>query len=399
MLKNIAAAFVLPGLKIDAINTTDTNIILRARSPRICARCPRCQQVCRRVHQRHRRTLKHGRLNDTLIMIKLSVRRFHCPQCARPFREELPGIDNKQSTQRYRRHVLAEAAEHSLAGTAQHNDIGASTVSRQVDHVRYEIPWQQQGHRFSLGIDEHAWRKHQMVTTVTNLTKKKLVTILLDDRKATVINFLKQIPKGARERLEEICIDLRSSFRYAIEETLPDVKIVADPFHVVQLTGRAMEEARGVVLSNLGKPVRVKKLLRKPRERLTQEEKQKLQELWRLTRPFPSLKVAWVVKEKIRDLYRSRNRASAEKKFTLILSYLEGTESRYLTALRGTLVRWQPCILNHFDYGTNNGFTEGVHTKVKLLKRLSFGFANKQRYRKKILLGFVPLADLKLVAT
>ena len=37
-----------------------------------------------------------------------------------------------------------------------------------------------------------------------------------------------------------------------------------------------------------------------------------------------------------------------------------------------------------------NGFTEGCHTKVKLLKRLSYGFRNVEVYRRKMLLGFLP---------
>jgi len=37
-----------------------------------------------------------------------------------------------------------------------------------------------------------------------------------------------------------------------------------------------------------------------------------------------------------------------------------------------------------------NGFTEGCHTKVKLLKRISYGFRNVEVHRRKMLLGFLP---------
>nr|MDA3802333.1 transposase [Patescibacteria group bacterium] len=46
-------------------------------------------------------------------------------------------------------------------------------------------------------------------------------------------------------------------------------------------------------------------------------------------------------------------------------------------------------ILNYFDNKTTNAFTEGVHTKVKLLKRISFGLRNPQVYVEKLELGFV----------
>ena len=42
----------------------------------------------------------------------------------------------------------------------------------------------------------------------------------------------------------------------------------------------------------------------------------------------------------------------------------------------------------------SNGYTEGVHTKIKLLKRISYGFRNREIYVRKMLLAFLPLAWL-----
>nr|MBO2470001.1 hypothetical protein [Bacillota bacterium] len=42
----------------------------------------------------------------------------------------------------------------------------------------------------------------------------------------------------------------------------------------------------------------------------------------------------------------------------------------------------------------SNGYTEGVHTKIKLLKRISYGFRNREIYVRKMLLAFMPLAWL-----
>jgi len=46
-------------------------------------------------------------------------------------------------------------------------------------------------------------------------------------------------------------------------------------------------------------------------------------------------------------------------------------------------------ILNYFNKKTTNAFTESCHTKVKLLKRISFGLRNHQVYVEKLELGFV----------
>jgi transposase len=55
-----------------------------------------------------------------------------------------------------------------------------------------------------------------------------------------------------------------------------------------------------------------------------------------------------------------------------------------------TLKRWKVYLLNYFEHRTTNAYTEGVHTKMKLLKRASYGLRNIEVYVKKMLLGFLP---------
>lgn len=394
MANNIAELFSLQGLKVTVIATTNATITLQAKSPRRTATCPGCGQRVYRVHQRRQRTVNHGQLNDKLILVKVAVQRFFCKQCGHTFTERLTGISRRLSTDHCLAHQLQDVATMSIKGAAARHYRAWGSIAGLLDDIHYQINWPKQGKEISLGLDEHSLRKRrQMVTTITNLTKSKrnLLTILPNDKQSTIVKFLKQCPT---ERIVEVCIDMRASFRAAIEEALPHTNIVADPFHVVKLAGEKMEEVRAVVVSDAKHYPKVKRVLRTPQEKLTDEDKVKLTKLWQLTAAWPQLKVAWQVKEKIRDVYRSKNRASAEKKFTLILAYLEGIESRPLVTLRKTLISWQSYILNHFDRGTSNGFTEGCHTKVKMLKRISYGFQNRERYKTKILLGFHPVSEL-----
>ena len=59
-----------------------------------------------------------------------------------------------------------------------------------------------------------------------------------------------------------------------------------------------------------------------------------------------------------------------------------------------TLRRWRKAILAYHTWRVSNGYTEGVHTKIKLLKRISYGFRNREIYVRKMLLAFIPLAWL-----
>lgn len=52
--------------------------------------------------------------------------------------------------------------------------------------------------------------------------------------------------------------------------------------------------------------------------------------------------------------------------------------------------RWDKETMGYFYYPVTNAYSEGCHTKVKLLKRLSYGFRKVEVYIRKMLLEFMP---------
>jgi transposase len=57
-----------------------------------------------------------------------------------------------------------------------------------------------------------------------------------------------------------------------------------------------------------------------------------------------------------------------------------------------TLKIWSRYILNFFGHRTTNAYTEGIHIKIKMIKKVSFGLRNVQVYVRKVLLCLWPLA-------
>lgn len=95
-------------------------------------------------------------------------------------------------------------------------------------------------------------------------------------------------------------------------------------------------------------------------------------------------------KERLRELYREPHREQAAKRLDNIILNLEAGDDAELVRWGRTLRRWREPILNHFENRTTNGFTEGCHTKIKMLKRISYGLRNVDVYAKKMLLAFLP---------
>jgi transposase len=237
-----------------------------------------------------------------------------------------------------------------------------------------------------LGIDEHSFRHQDMVHTVTEVKKRGVLGVLKDDRIATLKDFLKKIPST---KVKEVCIDMKESLWKAVESIFPTAKVVLDPFHVVADSNQRLDEAR-----RIEQDVRHKRRILIPKriflvgaEKLSEEKKVRVNEL--LVK-YPSLAGFYWAKEKIREFYRQESRGEATKLLDNIVLNLKSADDGELIRWGNTLNHWREPILNHFDNKTTNGFTEGCNTKIKMLKRISYGLRNVEVYWRKMLLGFVP---------
>ncbi len=237
-----------------------------------------------------------------------------------------------------------------------------------------------------LGIDEHSFRHQDMVYTVTDVGKRKMLEILRDDRIATLQVFLNKIP---RDKVREVCIDMKESLRKVSEEVFPKAKVAVDHFHVIADSNRRMNEARKIEQDVLRKKkIKIpRKIFLRGYEKLNEKQRSKIA---KLLISYPSLRAFYRAKEKLREFYRQETREEAARLLDLIILNLRSEDDGELIRWGNTLRRWRDPILSYFDNRTTNGFTEGCNTRIKMLKRVSYGLRNVDVYCRKMLLGFVP---------
>lgn len=393
MKQDIKKLLGLQNIWVDSWEVQEEKVIVKARSPRTNCMCIHCTGPARRVHSIKSRNILHSIWQSRKVILQLRVRRFYCNRCKKAFTEYIPGIDRRRTTDNFRKILLKELARNSLGWVKNINGISPSVLYSVLldNHARIqEINWKEQGRKFVLGIDEHSYRGHDLVLTATNITKKKLLMVGRDDRLATLSGFLQ---KADRKRISEVCIDMKIGYRKTIEEKLPGVKITVDKFHVIAYANKNLDEVRSVHVSKQH-GFKVRRLLFKGKEKLNEKEKERLEKLFKHFEKFPSLYQAYFIKEKLRDFYRLKEKKEARKKLDNIIMFCENSQSRYMRDFGRTLVRWKENILNYFDNYSTNAFTEGVHTKIKMIKRISFGFRNIDNYIAKVTLAFLPLIYL-----
>lgn len=372
----------------------EKQILVPCRSARRTALCPVCGMNTNKIHQTKLRKIKHGMLNYRQVILQLTVRRFKCRRCQKIFTETFPGISRDRSSVNLKIQMLDWLRRNSFNFVGEQFQVSPSTLVRYLRKMNgaASIDWSR-ANVTKLGIDENSFRGKRLVITITDLSNRELLAVLKGDSQRYLAEFIMKIPCKYRDKIDEVRIDLRLSYWSVVKKLLPQANLVADRYHVETLARRALDEIRSTVQEEgLERKMNLKKLLWANGDVLDEYEKNKLELTWRRYEKFPVLKQAWIIKEKIIFMYRASSEQEAEKRFNHVMMLLETPAySRYLTTLKGTMKKWKIPILNYFKNKTTNGFTEGCHTKIKMIKRVSYGFRNINNYIAKITLAFLPL--------
>ena len=121
-------------------------------------------------------------------------------------------------------------------------------------------------------------------------------------------------------------------------------------------------------------------LLRKA-ESLSYEEQSKLVHL---LNHYTELAIAWSLKESLRQWYKNSSRARAEISLCCWEDSVRRSGLKEFWALLSMFRNWCDEILNYFDYHVTTGFVEGKNNRIKVIKRMAYGYRNIDNLRRRI---------------
>lgn len=386
---NLNALFCLEGLLLDTMIVKEKTVDLFVRSPRLKAICPQCETSTKRVNRRTKRHVKHMLHDDKVVVLCLTVRDFRCVPCGTVFRESIPGVNRQRTSLHYRESMAIKVKDRSFSSVGREYNLSAGSVSRATNEAMERIGIMWSTEPFALGLDGHSFSGRDMATTVTDVTHRKLLTIIPDDRQTTVRRFLSEIPQEIKGNITSVCIDMDRGLYGAVKKEFRDMPVVIDKFHVIQHFNKHLCQIR-LLYTTSSFPL-PKQLFEKNKEDLTEEEQAKLKMIFKR---YPPIAEFWRMKEIMRKIYKVKTHEKAYRRFSDLLNGLECDYRPRWQELYRTLKRWQTEILNYFIYRVTNAYTEGIHTRIKLLKRISYGFRNKTNYIAKMTMAFLPTAVL-----
>ena len=252
----------------------------------------------------------------------------------------------------------------------------------------------------AIGLDETSFVKlgghhTSYATTVTDVANHQIIDILPTRNFVDVAGFLDQQSDAWKERVVYGALDMSNVYAAVYSVILPKAAQVVDPFHVISLANRALDAVRRRVQTeqtgHRGRrddPLyRVRRALLTGEEKLDENAASRLASLLALGDPNAEVAIAYRVKERCRDFYKTLDASEARSMLEELKNHcLRPTMPPEIQKLGRTIRTWFDKICNFHLARVSNGPTESLNNLIKRIKRVGFGFRNFQNYRIRALL-------------
>ena len=397
----------LDGVRVLDVEDRPGELVVTAETTKRVAYCA----SCRRRAKPHDRTEVHVRDLHCFgrpVRLILRKRRWRCKtkDCIKKtWTEKIPGVCPRQLlTQRAGAEVTRQVGQlcRSVASVAAEYGVGWDTVMAAV--VGHGTPLvddpQRVGQVRALGVDEHSYLaatpEHQTIyaTTLVDLDRRHVIDLFEGKSAQKLRSWTAKRSKRWLAGVKVVALDLTDTYRSGLHPHLSHARRVADPFHVVRVGNRMVDQVRRRVqnetMGHRGRKddplYRARKLLIRGDERLDERGRAKLMEALRHGDPFDEVVGAWLAKEACRSVYMQ---VDVDLAAAILDDTIAGCLEDPVAEIRTfghTLSRWREEILNHHRTGASNGPTEGQNFCAKQVKRAGRGFKKFAHYRLRVLL-------------
>ena len=349
--------------------------------------CPNCGHVTTFIKDYRLQTVKDLSVLGKPLTVTIRKRRYVCKHCNATFTEENPYIKRycHFPNRLYIESLTESFRLQSFTSVAKRLGVSVTSIIRWFDKLNFPHPKLPE----CIAIDEFRGNAGggKFQCNVAEPVKHQVIDILPSRNTEDLCKHFLEYPYKERAGVKKIVMDLSTLFRSVAKTIFPEAKIVADKFHVIRVVTNSLENVRKRIQKEFHATKRKwfkrsRYLLLKPEYKLTDEDKI---ELSRMLNSSMELEKAYALKERFYEIFRQKTRNEAKKElrdWLLLAAQLAIPEFKHCIA---TFTNWRTEIANIIDESVSNGFIEGSNNKIKVLKRISYGVRNFERFRNRIL--------------
>ena len=366
-------------------------------------RCSRCGEVVGEMHDTAERKVRDLPILDAETWLVFPRARLQCPQCG-PTVEVVPWLDRYQRmTTRLAEAIGRLAQVLPIKHVAHWFRVGWETV-KQIDQralVARLGPVDLSAVR-TIAIDEFAiQRGHRYATVVVEVPSKRVLWVGRGRGREDVRAFFTLLGPEGCARLEAVVMDMSVAYFEEVRAHCPTVAVVYDLFHVVAKYGReVIDRVRVDETNRLGRANRRDRVTQ-TRRRVIKGTRWLLLRNWQnVTRPADRVRLrellaanralftVYVLKDDLKQLWRYRYPAAARRFWAAWYRRALASRLPALQVFARNLAARIDGVIAHCRHPLHTGLLEGINNKIKVIKRMAYGFRDDAYFFLKIRAAF-----------
>ncbi|HUL47242.1 MAG TPA: ISL3 family transposase, partial [Steroidobacteraceae bacterium] len=342
--------------------------------------CSGCGTRGLAIKEHRVKSWRHLDLGASRCVIECRLRRLYCPGCGDVY-ERVPWARAGSPYTRDFEDVVAFLAQQMAKmpitrlmriGWRSVGKILARVVADKLDRGRLDG-------LVMIGCDEVSYAsEHRFLTCVANHQTGGVVWAAPGRNAATLQAFFDELTDEQKASIQAVSIDMSAGYEKAIRNALPEAKVAFDPFHVVQLGGKAADQVRrdeynrhGRSSTGEGRWIKgARYSLLKDTANQTTKQLLKLAEVVLTNRPMYR---AFLLLGELRYLYRLPKDEAAER-LDAWLAWASRSRLKPFVKLARTLRAHRHGVLAAIELGINNGRLEALNSRVRLISHRAHGF-------------------------
>jgi len=237
-----------------------------------------------------------------------------------------------------------------------------------------------------IGVDEKAAAKGQRYLTIVCDIQNATVEYIADERKQESLDgYFLRFTEEERSAVEAVALDMWDPYVNSVLAHVPGgaEKIVFDRFHIMQHMGEAVNDVRKREHRELlgegdDSLTGTKYLWLYGEENVPEKHKEHFSEL-----KAANLKTAraWAIKESLRDLWRYRRKGWAEGYWKRWHFWATHSRLQPVVDVAYMIKRRLANVLTYCKHRITNAVSEGLNSKIQTIKKMAYGFRNKENFK------------------
>ena len=351
--------------------------------------CPCCHSKTTKVHEYHHQLIKDIPIYNKDTFLYYRKRRYVCKNCGKRFYEKNSFLPKRaRKTKRLTAFIIDKLKDkQSMKDIAKLSNVSTTTVSKLLPYLAVNASSLPK----VLCIDEFRGNSgnYKYQVSLMDGISRKPIDIIECRHKAHLFSYFNKFSLDERKKVKYIVMDLWQPYKDLAKTYFPNAKIVADRFHYVRYIVQAVDTVRKKVQSKLTPEERKyfkhsRKLLLSRYINLNANQREELNYI--IINYSEELRRVYNEKEELLDIVHSNEKYLAIDKLNKWVTDNLVSKYEVLQECAKTYSNWIKEIRNSLLVPYSNGVMEGYNNKIKVLKRIAFGFRNFQNFKARILL-------------